>query len=432
MSSVLTNTGAQTALETLRSVNTGLATVQDQIGTGKRVATAQNDAPVWAISKVMQADVEGYKQIQEGLTLAQSTLSVGRQGAEPVVDLLTDIKGKVVAAQEENVDRDKIQTDIEALRDQISAVVDAASFNGQNLLKHAGQAAGDGQMNVLGSLSRATDGVTAEDVSVQRADFTMQTGAVAMGGGVFNAVAGSATLNATQSADIDLSSQTVEGGTVFALSMFGTDFDGSSFAQNDYRTQLTGVPTQFDVANTGLAYVARDGETVADVAKGLVDTWQVYAVENNLDADVLDFEANGTSLMVRSTVTTAADSMQGRVSTLSASAGSTASGELAELATLDVTTEAGLDKALVTSEIMLTSAIDAAASLGADQQRLEQQAKFTSKLVDSMTEGIGRLVDADMEAASAMQKALQVQQQLAVQSLSIANRAPELVLRLLQ
>jgi flagellin len=432
MSSVLTNTGAQTALETLRSVNTGLATVQDQIGTGKRVATAQNDAAVWAISKVMQADVEGYKQIQEGLTLAQSTLSVGRQGAETVVDLLTDIKGKVVAAQEENVDRDKIQTDIEALRDQISAVVDAASFNGQNLLKHAGQAAGDGQMNVLGSLSRATDGVTAEDVSVQRADFTMQTGAVAMGGGVFNAVAGSATLNAAQSAEIDLSSQTVEGGTVFALSMFGTDFDGSSFAQNDYRTQLTWVPTQFDVANTGLAYVARDGETVADVAKGLVDTWQVYAVENNLDADVLDFEANGTSLMVRSTVTTAADSMQVRVSTLSASAGSTASGELAELATLDVTTEAGLDKALVTSEIMLTSAIDAAASLGADQQRLEQQAKFTSKLVDSMTEGIGRLVDADMEAASAMQKALQVQQQLAVQSLSIANRAPELVLRLLQ
>ncbi|MFY0622807.1 MAG: flagellin [Pelagimonas sp.] len=432
MSSVLTNSGAQTALETLRSVNTGLATVQDQIGTGKRVATAQNDAAVWAISKVMQADVAGYKQIQEGLSLAQSTISVGRQGAETVVDLLTDIKGKVVAAQEENVDRGNIQTDIDALRDQINAVVNAASFNGQNLLKHAGQQEGDGQMTVLGSLSRAIEGVTANDVVVARADLTMDSGSVAMGGGVFNAVAGSATLNATQSADIDLSGQTVEGGTVFALSMFGTDFDGSSFAQNDYRTQLTWVPTQFDVALTGLGYVARDGDTLSDVAKGMVDTWQVYAVENDLDPEVLNFEAQGASLKVSSSVTTAMDTLQVRVSTLSASAGSVAAGELAELADLDVTSDAGLRKALVTTEIMLGSAIDAAASLGSDQQRLDQQSKFTSKLVKSMTEGIGRLVDADMEAASAKQKALQVQQQLAVQSLSIANRAPEVVLRLLQ
>ncbi|MCE8421306.1 flagellin, partial [Rhodovulum sulfidophilum] len=51
-------------------------------------------------------------------------------------------------------------------------------------------------------------------------------------------------------------------------------------------------------------------------------------------------------------------------------------------------------------------------------------------LVDSLKNGIGSMVDADMEAASAKLQALQVQQQLATQSLSIANQAPQNILTL--
>jgi len=53
-----------------------------------------------------------------------------------------------------------------------------------------------------------------------------------------------------------------------------------------------------------------------------------------------------------------------------------------------------------------------------------------SKLTDSLKAGIGALVDANMEEASAKLQALQVQQQLGVQSLSIANQAPQSVLSL--
>jgi flagellin len=53
--------------------------------------------------------------------------------AETVTGLLTDIKGKIVAAQEANVDRTKIQTDLAALRDQIGNVVTAAQFIGLKL-----------------------------------------------------------------------------------------------------------------------------------------------------------------------------------------------------------------------------------------------------------------------------------------------------------
>jgi flagellin len=52
------------------------------------------------------------------------------------------------------------------------------------------------------------------------------------------------------------------------------------------------------------------------------------------------------------------------------------------------------------------------------------------KLTDLLTSGIGTLVDADMEAASAKLQALQTQQQLGVQALSIANQAPQTILSL--
>jgi flagellin len=108
MSSILTNTGAMVALQTLKSVNSNLSTTQNEISTGKSVATAKDNAAVWAISKVMDSDVKGFKGISDSLSLGLSSVAVGRNAAETVTDLLTDIKGKVVAAQEENVDRGKI------------------------------------------------------------------------------------------------------------------------------------------------------------------------------------------------------------------------------------------------------------------------------------------------------------------------------------
>ena len=134
MSSILTNNGAMVALTTLKSINSDLTKTQSLISTGKNIANARDNAAVWAISKVMEADVKGFKGIQDSLSLGEATVAVGRKAAETVTKLLTDIKGKVVAAQESNVDRAKIQTDIDALKSQIDSVVGAAQFNGLNLV----------------------------------------------------------------------------------------------------------------------------------------------------------------------------------------------------------------------------------------------------------------------------------------------------------
>ena len=81
-------------------------------------------------------------------------------------------------------------------------------------------------------------------------------------------------------------------------------------------------------------------------------------------------------------------------------------------------------------EGILNNAIDAAAQFGSKEKRINSQIDFVSSLSDSLKSGISTLVDANLEEASARLQALQVQQQLGVQALSIANQAPQALLSL--
>nr|CAD6420279.1 flagellin [Rhizobium sp. Q54] len=83
-------------------------------------------------------------------------------------------------------------------------------------------------------------------------------------------------------------------------------------------------------------------------------------------------------------------------------------------------------------EAATTRVISGAAVLGSLQQRIAMQSGFTEKLIANIDKGIGRLVDADMNEESSRLKALQTQEQLAMQSLSIANSNAETVMQLFQ
>ena len=82
----------------------------------------------------------------------------------------------------------------------------------------------------------------------------------------------------------------------------------------------------------------------------------------------------------------------------------------------------------------LQTAIDnvsaALAKLGTGSNALDTHATFISSLQDTLNQGISNLVDADMAKESASLQALQVQQQLGAQALSIANSAPQIILQL--
>ncbi len=491
MSSILTNSSAMVALQTLKSINSNLAKTQNEISTGKAVATAKDNSAVWAISKVMEADVNGFSAISDSLALGESTIAVARQASETVTDLLTQMKGKIVASQEQNVDRAKLQTDISALRDQVASVVGAAQFNGLNMVS------GTEDVNVLASLDRASNGtVTASHITVNRQDLTTSAGtygsgtslssnATASAAAVVN-TANSQTLTIATDADVsgDAFSVTVGGSTVsFSAGDITGDQDAAALSINNAINALglegvsasvssnvvtiastrafedvslaalkngagTGVTLsgasigeraenvtfsasatvnegdgyRVTVGSDTYTYVAGQSENFEDVARGLKAAVDA-AGASGITTQVAQNSSGQWMLKVDNDGTSQSFSVVG-------AAGGTASGGLFGLGGINVTTDSGATAALDNIETLIDTSIDAAAAFGSVAGRVETQSDFISKLSDSLKAGIGSLVDADMEAASARLQALQVQQQLGTQALSIANQAPQNILSL--
>ncbi len=84
--------------------------------------------------------------------------------------------------------------------------------------------------------------------------------------------------------------------------------------------------------------------------------------------------------------------------------------------------------ATVTSSLQNVNA--ALAKLSSGSKKFSIQLEFAQKLSDTLTAGIGSLVDANMAQESAMLTSLQTKQQLGIQALAIANQAPQTVLSL--
>lgn len=95
-----------------------------------------------------------------------------------------------------------------------------------------------------------------------------------------------------------------------------------------------------------------------------------------------------------------------------------------------ITDRASAEAAVLALEANLQTAVNGSAALGAKASQIEEQSNFVGKLADSLKTGISSLVDADMEEASARLQALQTQQQLGIQALSIANQAPSAIMSL--
>ncbi|MBP7648778.1 MAG: flagellin [Phenylobacterium sp.] len=98
--------------------------------------------------------------------------------------------------------------------------------------------------------------------------------------------------------------------------------------------------------------------------------------------------------------------------------------------TASINTVADAQQALTDLDASIGNVNQALGALGAQAKQIENHNKFVSKLTDVLQAGIGNLVDADVAKESAHLQALQVQQQLGAQALSIANQAPQIILSL--
>lgn len=414
MSSILTNNSAMVALQTLRNVNSNLNGVQEQISTGKAIGSAKDNAAVFAISQVMQSDVEGFKAVSESISLGKATLSVGSNAAEAVGSLLDEIKGKIVAANEDNVDRGTLQQEITSLRDQITGVVAAAQFNGLNLIDGSTE-----EFSTLASLDRdAAGNVSTTDVVVSTATTNLGTDAgldVLAGGGIASDLGASGDIEASGGTDVlTIDTLAFQGGGAAI-----TTSDGANAAPTDASELLAGDLLELTIGTTRGTYTVKEGDTEDEVLAGLASSLAAAGL-NSTDYTVTATAGSGELTVLNNTAEDITFSFET----------SRGGGGLSGLSSIDVSTEAGAEAALVEIESLVQNVTNAQAALGTGEKRLQIQDDFMSTLIDSFNSGIGSLVDADMEEVSAKLQALQVQQQLATQSLSIANQSPQSILSL--
>jgi len=415
MASILTNQGAMTALMTLRGINKGLGQVQDQISTGKKVATAKDNAASFAIAAVMKADVSGFKALSESLATGSATVGVARAGAETVVNLLEELKGRIVAANNDSADRVKVQADVNALRNQIIETVNASQFNGLNLLQAN---ASDVKSEVLSSLNRSSTGVTSTNIDVYRQSLQTATAT-------------------------DVSVGSTAAATVTAVTIAAAG--GSNYAVGDV------IAIQLTDSATRETFVLSAQVTAGDVNAGATafSTQILTKLNNQLSTAEYTGAANFTlaaaagtagarTITVQTAAVAAGVTIRSAQTTSGTAAGITAANaaagqnnfNLTTLGLLDVSSKSGAVTALGAIEGLIQTAVTAASNFGSAQKRIELQSEFVKNITDSLTVGVGALVDADLEAASARLQALQVQQQLGTQSLSIANQAPQNILAL--
>ena len=136
-SSINTNIGAMVALQNLNAITADLMTTQNRISTGLKVASAKDDGATYAIAQSQRAKVSSLDAVKESLSRTSSAVDVAMSAGESISDLLTQLKEKALAASDTSLDttsRNALQSDFNAIRDQITKTASNASFNGINLI----------------------------------------------------------------------------------------------------------------------------------------------------------------------------------------------------------------------------------------------------------------------------------------------------------
>ena len=118
----------------------------------------------------MRSDNAALSTVQDALGLAAAKTDTASSGLSTSIDLLTQIKSKLVAAREPGVDKDKVQKEITELKNQIVSVAQSASFSSENWLYNSSTNA-LGIKQLVGSFTR-TD---ANNVQVQLINFDAST-----------------------------------------------------------------------------------------------------------------------------------------------------------------------------------------------------------------------------------------------------------------
>ena len=414
--SINTNYGAQVALQTLNATNSALNTTQNRISTGLKVGSAADDSAVYAIAQGLRSQNTALDTVTASLNRGISTTGVASTAGSAISDLLTQVQSTVLAASDTSLDansRAAYQQKYQSLTSQISTYIKNASFNGVNLL--------DGSTATYSALANA-DGTST--ISVAGQNLKLATGATGGSQGSVSTLAGAAagpSIAATGAGLAAVSNQftiSVDGGAAKTVTLTNT---GGSQGNGVYSTAdlvsaingTTGLAGVASVdANGGLKLTSPTNGTTTGIAVAVGATAGDFTAGNL--ASKLGLSSLAGTAGVLSTVFN--ETGGGGVIQISGQESFTATTNYADLISKIKTSISNVSTAL--------------GNIGNASNAFTNHASFVSKLQDSLTTGIGNLVDADVAKESANLTALQTKQQLGVQALSIANSSSSVLLSL--
>ncbi len=122
MTSILTNNAAMAALQTLRGVNDSLKDTQGRVSSGYRVEKAADNAAYWSIATTMRSDNKALSAVSDALGLGAAKVDTAYSAMDSALDVVSDIKAKIVAATEKGVDKTKIQQELDQLQEQLLSI----------------------------------------------------------------------------------------------------------------------------------------------------------------------------------------------------------------------------------------------------------------------------------------------------------------------
>src|SRR5512146_1304341 len=140
LNSINTNTAAQIALQSLADTQNQLATVQNRINTGQKIATAKDNGAIWAIAQTEKAQASSLDAVTNSLNNGKSVLDTTLQAGSQLTDILNQMRQKALAASDAGVDdqsRIQYQNEYTKLVQSFANVVASATFNGVNLIDNS-------------------------------------------------------------------------------------------------------------------------------------------------------------------------------------------------------------------------------------------------------------------------------------------------------
>ncbi|WP_310620263.1 flagellin N-terminal helical domain-containing protein [Flexibacterium corallicola] len=390
MSSLLTNSSSMVALQTMRSIASDLSETQSRISTGLRVQDASDNAAYWSIATTMRSDNNSLSTVQDSLGLGAATVDVAFTAMEDSLDYVDQIKQKIEAAKNGTIDKNKAQSDIDALQEQLQTIAESASFSGENWLQQDMSSA-NMTKQVVGSFTRDTDGnISLGNIEVDTSVTTL----------------------------VDTRATAADNTGILTEDLVGAIGTGAGDVSYSEYNATAGTDPVLTLNNgvDGLAKEAYQAAFDALLYDGR-DITQLYSTggTNTAELDAFDDELTAAFAAIDTGLTTLGTSvLDFDISALGDTVGD----------------RALMDSVIVAVDQQYDKMTDAATALGSAKSRVDMQMEFSKNLSDAIERGIGQLVDADMNEESTRLSALQTQEQLGIQALSIANSSSQNILSL--